>query len=75
MSEGTEFLFLVKPQFECTREDLDRNGLIKDPQMYEVVEKQIKEVAKNYFKSISNYFACEILGKDGNQEFFIYGKK
>ncbi|MGZ3692525.1 MAG: TlyA family RNA methyltransferase [Pseudobdellovibrio sp.] len=75
ISAGTEYLILVKPQFECGRENLDRHGIVNDKKVYETVEKNIKEIALTHFKNVDRYFPCEVLGKDGNQEFFIYGKK
>lgn len=75
INAGGEYLLLVKPQFECGREFLDDNGLIKDLAVFTKVEADIKEKAMLYFKNVTAYFPCEVLGKDGNQEFFIYGKK
>jgi len=75
INEGGEFLLLVKPQFECGRENLDENGLVKDPAIFKQVEQTISEKALQSFKNVTAYFPCEVLGKDGNQEFFIYGKK
>lgn len=75
INEGGEYLLLVKPQFECGRENLDENGLVKDPAIFKQVEENITAKAVQSFKNISSYFPCEVLGKDGNQEFFIYGKK
>lgn len=75
LAKGQDYLFLVKPQFECGRENLDGNGLVKDPKVFKDVEKIITECALQNFKNVENYFASGVLGKDGNQEFFIYGKK
>lgn len=75
LSEGGEYLLLVKPQFECGRENLDENGLVKDPQIYKQVEDDITAKALISLNNVNKYFPCEVLGKDGNQEFFIYGKK
>ena len=75
ISVGGEYLLLVKPQFECGRENLDDNGLVKDSKIFKTVEDEISAKALQYFKNIQSYFPCEVLGKDGNQEFFIYGKK
>jgi 23S rRNA (cytidine1920-2'-O)/16S rRNA (cytidine1409-2'-O)-methyltransferase len=75
ISAGGEYLFLVKPQFECGRENLDNNGLVKDPAIFKSVENDISAIALSHFKNVTAFFPCEVLGKDGNQEFFIYGKK
>lgn len=75
ISAGTEFLLLVKPQFECGREYLDRNGIVIDEKIFSTVEAEVSRIALQNFKNVKNYFPCEVLGKDGNQEYFIYGQK
>ena len=73
-TEG-DYLFLVKPQFELDAQSLDNNGIVKNPKSYIKVQTQVEQEALNCFGSVINYFKSEKLGKDGNQEFFIYGKK
>lgn len=75
LSEGAEYLILVKPQFECGRENLDSNGIVKGEKIYSDIEEEIKKSALQYFKNVTAYFESSILGKDGNREFFIYGRK
>lgn len=70
-----EYLFLVKPQFECGAEHLDKNGIVRDADVYVEVEKRIRQTAGQIFGEVIGYFRSETPGKDGNQEFFIYGKK
>jgi 23S rRNA (cytidine1920-2'-O)/16S rRNA (cytidine1409-2'-O)-methyltransferase len=74
-SDGAEYLFLVKPQFECGPENLDKNGLVKNTKVYKTVEAEVRKSVMQYFKNVEAYFPCEVIGKDGNQEFFIYGRK
>lgn len=70
-----DFLFLVKPQFECGAQHLDKNGIVRDAGVYSEVEKRICQAAVKIFGEVTEYFRSETTGKDGNQEFFIYGKK
>ena len=70
-----EYLFLVKPQFELTATDLDRNGIVKDKKSFNRIKARIEEDARLHFGTVLNYIASELSGKDGNQEFFIYGQK
>lgn len=69
-----EYLFLVKPQFECGQEHIDKNGIVKDSVVYVQIEENIKKIAMQSFNNVEAYIKSDILGKDGNQEFFIYGK-
>lgn len=75
LTEGADYLILVKPQFECGRENLDSNGIVKGEKIYSDIELEIKKTAQQYFKNVTAYFESSILGKDGNREFFIYGRK
>lgn len=75
LAVGGEYLILVKPQFECGQENLDKNGIVKNIRVFAEIEQNVRECAQKYFKNVSAYFESELAGKDGNQEFFIYGKK
>lgn len=74
LKKNGEFLFLVKPQFELGPNALDKNGIVKDTKNYAIVEKTIRNETEIIFGSVLNYFKSSVVGKDGNQEFFIYGK-
>lgn len=69
-----QYLFLVKPQFECGAEHLDKNGVVKNKFVYTQIEENIRQVLMQTFGNVQDYFASGLSGKDGNQEFFIYGK-
>jgi len=75
LKHGGAFLFLVKPQFECGPEFLDKNGLVKNEKIYSDIEKQIKAECEKTFNCSTQFFESSITGKDGNKEFFIYGQK
>lgn len=74
LKKGGVYLFLVKPQFECGRGLLDRNGIVADDSVFGQIEQSIKKIAQENFKNVEAYFKSDIIGKDGNQEYFIYGK-
>ena len=69
-----EYLFLIKPQFECGPENLDKNGIVKKKSTYLKIETEMKNLFNNYFGTALNYFESNIRGKEGNLEFFIYGR-
>lgn len=75
LATGAEYLFLVKPQFELGPDALDKNGIVKDEKTYLIVQNRITLKAQQIFGQVLDYFKCDLIGKDGNQEFFIYGKK
>lgn len=69
------FLFLVKPQFECGPQALDKNGIVSDAKVYDAIQSQITALCEKLFDCECKYFESSITGKDGNKEFFIYGRK
>lgn len=75
LKTGGNFLFLVKPQFELGAEHLDKNGIVRHPELYNDLEKNISRQIGEDYGIILDYFPSELPGKDGNQEFFIYGQK
>ena len=73
-TEG-DFLSLVKPQFEVGINYLDKNGIVKDENLFTVVKCEIVEGLKNLNMEVIDYFPCKLPGRDGNQEFFVHAKK
>lgn len=69
------FLLLVKPQFECGPQALDKNGIVSDPEVYKTIQSDITLLCEKTFHGKTLFFESSITGKDGNKEFFIYGKK
>lgn len=68
------FLFLVKPQFEAGPNALNKKGIVKDEKVYAIVQNMISAEAEAIFGKVLDYFKAGLQGKDGNQEFFVYGK-
>jgi 23S rRNA (cytidine1920-2'-O)/16S rRNA (cytidine1409-2'-O)-methyltransferase len=67
-----KILALVKPQFEVGPANLGKNGIVQDPKLFAAVEADILHAFEKYGFSIAEYFASEVKGQDGNQEFFIF---
>lgn len=75
LKSGGYFLFLIKPQFECGPEHLNKNGIVTSDAVYNDIEKKVTEAIQKLSCQILDYFESAIEGKDGNKEFFIYGQK
>jgi 23S rRNA (cytidine1920-2'-O)/16S rRNA (cytidine1409-2'-O)-methyltransferase len=75
LKHGGGALFLVKPQFELSKEDLSKGGVVKDESLFQRVEKLIKSLFEDLQFTVVDYFESSITGTDGNQEFFIYALK
>ncbi|MGL5123443.1 MAG: TlyA family RNA methyltransferase [Fusobacteriaceae bacterium] len=67
--EDTLLMFLIKPQFEVSKEEIGKGGILKDPLKHiEIIEKIIKNAKENslYLKKID---FSPIKGGKGNVEY------
>ena len=78
VAEDGKLVALVKPQFECTREEASTGrGIIRSKETHERVKKQIIEFAEENLKGSSLIIDKEARpkGTDGNLEFFLVWSK
>jgi len=75
LKPGGTLLMLVKPQFELQPENIGKNGLVKDPHMYPVIEKRIRTSLKELGLKVTGWYDSAIEGGDGNREFFVQATK
>lgn len=68
-------LALVKPQFEVGPSYLGKDGVVKDQKVIQSLKMVFQNFVVDQGFEFQNYFPSEIVGKDGNQEFFLYAKK
>ena len=64
---------LIKPQFECKKEEADLGrGIIRDQKIHHRVLDEIKDFVETNLEFISSYRnKSPPAGYDGNQEFFL----
>ena len=70
-----KLLALVKPQFEVGASGLDKNGIVRDPNLFIDVQTKIATALEKNGFSVHDYFPCELKGQDGNQEFFVFATR
>lgn len=73
-----KIISLVKPQFECKKEEADSGkGIIRDPEIHNRVLDEIKQFAKTNLSgsSLLAEKSARPQGTDGNQEFFLCWEK
>lgn len=78
LENGGVLIALIKPQFELTREEVNKNsGVIKDPEQHEKVLNGIREYCLEALEGVEfiGEIPSPIKGGDGNQEFLIGLKK
>lgn len=74
LRDSASIVALVKPQFEVGRENLGKNGIVKDASLYTGVEAKIRNACRVSGLIAEDYFESSIEGSDGNREFFVHAK-
>ena len=75
LTETGECVLLIKPQFEAGRQNIGKNGIVKDKKVHiQVITKILDYCRENGFVPIDVCRSC-ITGGDGNVEYLLYAKK
>ena len=75
LKPGGTLLTLVKPQFELQPGQVGKGGIVRDPEMYALVEARLRQCCADLGLTVTHWFDSPIAGGDGNHEFFICAKK
>lgn len=75
LAQGGEVVALVKPQFEAGRDQVGKNGIVKDKKVHEQVLGQVGQKAYDLGFSVLNLDFSPIQGGQGNIEYLLYLKK
>ena len=75
MPPDSYLLMLVKPQFELQPGQVGKGGIVREPEMYAIVEARLRQCCAELDLEVLDWFDSVIEGGDGNREFFIYAKK
>ena len=70
--DGGKVVCLVKPQFEAGREDVGKNGIVRDPKVHQKVIEKVLEYAKNSGFSALGLTFSPVTGAKGNIEYLLY---
>lgn len=73
--KGTEFLILVKPQFELAREDVPPGGIVTDPSLQKRAIASVSQAATDAGLTIVGAKPSRLPGAEGNQEHFLHARK
>ncbi len=65
-------LALIKPQFEAGRDEVEKHGVIRNPDVHDKVLEGIKEFSLELGLSVMGVCESPLIGPKGNKEFFIY---
>jgi len=68
-------LALIKPQFEAGRGEVEKHGVVRNPEVHKKVVEEIKEFCMGLGLSVIGVCESPLMGPKGNREFFIYLSK
>jgi 23S rRNA (cytidine1920-2'-O)/16S rRNA (cytidine1409-2'-O)-methyltransferase len=71
LGEGGRVLALVKPQFELSREEIDRGGVVLDAEKHLSAVTRVIASARDSGLSVEDLAPSRITGMEGNREFFL----
>ena len=73
LEEGGSVISLVKPQFELSREEVGKGGIVRDPELHQKsVDKIRKFITNELGREWAGLITSPITGTDGNVEFLAW---
>ncbi|XCY70207.1 TlyA family RNA methyltransferase [Streptococcus iniae] len=75
LADKGQVVALVKPQFEAGREQIGKNGIVKDAKIHEFVLKNVMHFAQNNGFTVKGLDFSPIQGSYGNIEFLAHLEK
>ena len=75
LAKNGQVVALVKPQFEAGREQIGKNGIIKDPKIHLAVLEKVAAFAGTHGFAVMGVDYSPIQGGHGNIEFLMYLEK
>lgn len=67
-----DIVALVKPQFEAERQEVGRNGVVRDPLIHAAVIGRVAWWCVNHGLRVRGVCVSPLLGPAGNREFFLW---
>lgn len=71
----TEFICLIKPQFESKKDEIPPGGVITDPTLHATILERTVDRITALGYTVNKQTPSPILGAKGNKEFFFYLKR
>jgi 23S rRNA (cytidine1920-2'-O)/16S rRNA (cytidine1409-2'-O)-methyltransferase len=75
LKPNSDFLILVKPQFELPRADIEKGGVVTDPQLHEKAIEKVRAALATAQLEFLAIRPSRLPGAEGNQEFFLHARK
>lgn len=71
---GAHLVALVKPQFEARREEVGKNGVVRDPAVHQRVCEEAEHWVQGQGWTVTGVTQSPITGPQGNIEFLLYAR-
>ena len=72
---GSDFLILIKPQFELRREDVGPGGIVRDTAKHNSAIENVSSAAQKLGLFAIGVKPSRLPGAEGNQEYFLHARK
>lgn len=74
LAPSGSIVMLVKPQFELSRREVERGGLVRDPDKHRKAVESVSRACRELGLAIRGSVPSPVRGASGNQEFFLWGQ-
>jgi 23S rRNA (cytidine1920-2'-O)/16S rRNA (cytidine1409-2'-O)-methyltransferase len=75
IKDDGDIVALIKPQFEVSKGEVGKGGVVRDQQKHERVVRELACSAEPLGVTVNGVMESPLLGPKGNREFFMYLKK
>ena len=72
---GSDFLILIKPQFELEKQSVGKGGIVREAALQNEAIERVKAASAQAGLEILGTRPSRITGAEGNQEFFLHGRR
>ena len=72
LASGSEAIFLIKPQFEAERADVEEGGIVRDPEVRMRCVEKIRMFVELSGQQWLGYIESSIKGREGNVEYLAH---
>ena len=71
-ADDADLILMVKPQFEVGKENVGKNGVVRDPALWRSAVMKVVEAAARVGLGLVDAVPSEVPGPAGNREFFVH---
>lgn len=72
LSDGADFILLIKPQFEAGRDGVGKGGIVKSRKVRDLAVKKVVDCAEGFGFKLKSVIESPIHGGDGNIEYLAH---